>query len=204
MVKEGIFEPLEYLGWAVPIVPVRKSDGYVRICGEYKVTVNKVFQCDKYPVPRTEDLATLNGGERFSKLDLSHAYQQLVLDESSGKYLTVNIHKGLFQHGILSAAWIFQREMEKRLSYVPFTVLRMDDILISGKNDNEHFRNLENVLDIVKKSGLRLKKKKCLFMASEVTYLGFRINKNGVNPLPEKVADLLNAKTPKNTTQLKS
>ena len=41
-------------------------------------------------------------------------------------------------------------------------------------------------------------------MASEVTYLGLRINKNGVNLLPEKIADLLNAKKPKNTTQLKS
>ena len=70
--------------------------------------------------------------------------------------------------------------MEKRLSHVPFTVLRMDDILISGKNDSEHFQNLESVLDIVKKCGLRLKKKKCVFMASELTCLGFRINKNGV------------------------
>ena len=73
-----------------------------------------------------------------------------------------------------------------------------------GKNDNEHFRNLESVLDIAKKSNLQLKKTKCIFMASEATYLGFRINKNGVNPLPEKVTDLLKAETPKNTTQLKS
>ena len=66
--------------------------------GDYKVTVNKLTQCDKYPVPRTEDLlATLNGAVRFSKLDLNHAYQQLVLDKRSGKYLTVNTHKGLFQ-----------------------------------------------------------------------------------------------------------
>ena len=108
------------------------------------------------------------------------------------------------QYGIHSAAGIFQREMEKLLSHVPFTILRMDDILISGKNDNEHFQNLKSVLDIAKKCGLRLKKKKCVFVASEVTYLGFPINKNGVNSLPEKVADLLNAETPKNTKQLKS
>ena len=55
--------------------------------------------------------------------------------------------------------------------------------------------------------GFRINKngvKKMCCMASEVSYLGFRINKNGVNPLPEKVADLPNAETPKNIMQLKS
>ena len=136
------------------------------------------------------------------KLDFSHAYQQLVLDEGSRKYLIVNTHKGLsqptrLQYGIHSVADIFQREMKKRLSHLPFTVLRMDNIFISGNNDSEHFQNLESVLDIVKKCGLQLKKKKCGFMTSEVTYLGFQINKNGVEPLPEKEADLLNVETPK-------
>ena len=71
-----IIEPLVYSEWAAPIVPVPKSDGSVWICRDYKVLVNKVTQFDKYLVRRTEDLlATLNGGERFLKLDLSHAYQ---------------------------------------------------------------------------------------------------------------------------------
>ena len=75
----------------------------------------------------------------------------LFLDEGSRKYLTVNTRKGLFQptrlqYDIHSAAGIFQREMEKRS--------RMDDIIISGKNDNEHSRSLESVLGIVEKCGL--------------------------------------------------
>ena len=75
LVSENIFQPVEYLEWASPIVPVKKPDGSIRICGDYKVSVNKVSKCDKYPVPKTEDLlATLNGGKRFSKLDLSQAY----------------------------------------------------------------------------------------------------------------------------------
>ena len=85
-------------------------------CWDYKSTVKKVTQYNKYPVPKTEDLlATLNGGERFLKLDLSHAYQQLVLDEDSRKYLTVNTPKGLFQptrlqYGIHSAEGIFKEK----------------------------------------------------------------------------------------------
>ena len=62
MVKEDIIEPFKYSEWAAPIVPVRKSDGSVHIFGDYKMTVNKVLQCGKYPVTKTEDLlATLNG-----------------------------------------------------------------------------------------------------------------------------------------------
>ena len=88
-----------------------------------KVSVNKVSKRGKYPVPKTEDLlATLNGKKRFSKLDLSQAYQQLLLHEDSKELLTVNTHKGLFQpnrlqFGVNSAAGIFQREMEKKIKW---------------------------------------------------------------------------------------
>ena len=209
LVKEGIFEPVNHSKWATPIVPIVKKDGGIRICGDYKQTVNRASNCDKYPVPKTEDLlATLNGGEKFSKLDLSQAYQQLTLEPKSREYLTINTHKGLFQptrlqYGVHSAAGIFQREMEKRLSHVPFTIVRMDDILISGKSDKEHIENLTAVFEILETYGLRLKEKKCVFMMPEVIYLGFRINKEGVAPVPERVEDLKEAKTPGDVTQLK-
>ena len=63
---------------------VPKPDGSVRICGDYKVTINPDLEVDHYPLPTLEDLfATLAGGLKFSKLDLSHAYQQVLLDEKS-------------------------------------------------------------------------------------------------------------------------
>ena len=50
--------------WAAPIVPV-KEDGTIRICGDYKQTVNKATKCDKYSIPKTEDIfAALNKGGR--------------------------------------------------------------------------------------------------------------------------------------------
>ena len=124
-------------------------------------------------MPKTEDLlATLNGGKRFSKLDLSHAYQQLLLSEDSKELLTVNTHKGLFQlnrlqYGVHSAAGIFQREMEKRLIGIPFIIVRMDDILVSGKSDEEHLQNLEKVIAILHKHGIKLKKAKCIFVVNK-------------------------------------
>ena len=95
LVKEGTIEPVEFSEWATPIVPIVKEDGTIRICGDYKQTINQAAKLDNYPIPKIEDLyATLGGGMEFTKLDLSQAYRQLELDEESKKYTTINTHKG--------------------------------------------------------------------------------------------------------------
>ena len=86
---------MEFADWAAPIVPVLKQDGTVHICGDYKLTVNCAAKLDKYPLPRIEDLFTsLAGGTSFMKLGLAHAYQQVLLDDESKKFVTINTPKG--------------------------------------------------------------------------------------------------------------
>ena len=67
---------VEVAEWAAPIVAVLKPDKTnIRICGDFKQTVNPVSSLDKYPIPKIEDLfSTLAGGKVFSKIDLSQAY----------------------------------------------------------------------------------------------------------------------------------
>ena len=111
--SEGIISPVEFTEWAAPIVPVVKQDGSVRICGDYKCTVNQVSKLDNYPIPKTEDLlATLGGGNKFTKLDMSQAYQQLLLDEESKKFTTINTHKGLYQFNIIDCPLGFHQRPE--------------------------------------------------------------------------------------------
>ena len=154
LVKAGVYQQVTYSKWAAPIVPVAKEDGTVRICGDYKLTVNQAAALDNYPVPKTEDLlATLNGAKLFCKLDVSQAYQQLKLDEQSREYLTVNTHKGLYQptrlqYGVHSASGIFQREMERRLGHIQRLTVRVDDILIAGINQKEMLENLRETLTV--------------------------------------------------------
>ena len=84
----GIITPVSFSDWAAPIVTVMKSDTNICICGDYKVTINQAYQPDSYPLPRVDDLfAALSGGTILSKLDLSHAYQQILLDDESKKNL---------------------------------------------------------------------------------------------------------------------
>ena len=95
-------EPIQFSRWAAPIVPVLKQDKTARICGDYKLTVNQVSKLEEYPLPRVEDLfATLAGGKLFTKFERSQAYQQLLLDEDSKEYVTINTHKGLFKYNRL-------------------------------------------------------------------------------------------------------
>ena len=74
--EQGVIEPVQFSDWAAPVVPVLKKGGSVRLCGDYKVTVNKAAKVDQYPLPRIDDLfASLSGEKEFTKLDPSHAYQ---------------------------------------------------------------------------------------------------------------------------------
>lgn len=89
LAAEGILEPVQYSDWASPIVPVLKADKTIRVCGDFKQTIN----------PKVEDLFTsFAGGKLFSKIDLSQAYQQVPLDEESRKYVVINTSKGLFRY----------------------------------------------------------------------------------------------------------
>lgn len=100
--KEGIITKVDWSEWATPIVPVPKSNGSVRICGDFKVTINPELKVDHYPLPRIEDVfANLSAGEKFTKIDLRQAYLQLEMEEESKKYLTINTHKGLFRYNRL-------------------------------------------------------------------------------------------------------
>ena len=191
---EGVLKPIQFADWAAPIVPILKSDKKsVRICGDFKQTVNRAAKLDSYPIPKIEDLfAELAGGKTFSKLDLSQAYQQVELDEESKAYVVINTQRGLFQYqrlpyGIASAPGIFQRIMEGLLRDIPGVVVYLDDILITGRTDEEHLAALETVLARLEKAGLRLQRKKCYFMMSSVEYLGHRIDSKGLHPTEEKL-----------------
>ena len=98
LTKEGIIEPVQFAEWAAPIVPVLKSDKKsVRVCGDFKLTINQASKLDSYPIPKVEDLFAA-GGKMFTKLDVSQAYQHIGLEESSKNYVVINTQKGLFRY----------------------------------------------------------------------------------------------------------
>ena len=206
----GVLERVEVADWAAPIVAVPKKDGRVRICGDYKVTINPMLDVNQYPLPRPEDLfATLAGAKRFTKLDISHAYNQLILDEESRPYLTINTHRGLYRYnhlpfGVASAPAVFQKTMDTILRGLKGVICYIDDILITGVTEAEHLEHLEQVLHRLQEHGTRLKKEKCYFMQQSVQYLGHRIDAEGLHTTDDKLKAIMKAPPPKNVTELRS
>ena len=206
----GTIEPVQYSEWVAPIVPVMKSDGTVRICGDYKLIVNKVSKLDGYSIPNLDDLYTkLVGGQTFTELDLSHAYEQMLVDENSKELLTINTHKGLYRYnglpyGVASAPGIFQRTVEGLLQGNPSTGVLLDNIFITGPSTEEHLDKIEKVLRRLSDAGLRLKAVKCQFMKSVLECLGHRGDAEGFHSVEAKVKAIQEAPAPKNLTKLKS
>ena len=208
--RQGIVEKVTHSDWAAPIVPVPKKDGRFRICGDYKVTVNQVLNVEQYPLPRPDDIfATLAGGKYFSKLDLSQAYLQVQLDEDSRDYVTINTHQGLYRYtrlpfGVASAPALFQKLMDTVLQGIPRVACYIDDILVSGSDKGQHLTTLKEVFRRLEEHGFRLKQAKCEFLMSSVEYLGHLIDQDGIRPLPNKVAAIINAPSPTNIQELRS
>ena len=131
------------------------------------------------------------------------------MDPSSRKYLTISTHKSLYQYtrlpfGVVSAPAIFQHVMERILDGVPGVCCYLGDNLVTRESDQDHFQNLQETLQRLHPSGLRLKKVKCKFMKDSVQYLGYRISAAGIRAAREKIEVVLKAATPTKTGELRS
>ncbi|XP_031571846.1 uncharacterized protein K02A2.6-like [Actinia tenebrosa] len=208
--NKGVLTKTEWSEWATPVVPVLKSDGSVRLCGDFKVTVNPQIQAEQYPLPRIEDLfANLAGGQKFSKIDLKQAYHQMELEEESKKFLTINTHMGLFQYnrlvfGITSAPAIWQQTMDQLVGDIPNTTCLIDDILITGPTEGKHMENLEKVLKQLSVHGLRANPQKCAFLQDKIEFCGHEIDAQGLHKKKDKVEAILKAPRPKDVKEVRS
>ncbi|XP_046811262.1 uncharacterized protein K02A2.6-like [Lucilia cuprina] len=94
-----VIESVNSSEWASPIVVARKPNGSIRICADFKATLNSQIEVDRYPIPRIEDLFhKLQGGQYFSKIDLSDVYLQIELSENSKKFMVINTPFGLYKY----------------------------------------------------------------------------------------------------------
>eukprot|EP00105_Crassostrea_gigas_P033303 XP_011456634.2 PREDICTED: uncharacterized protein K02A2.6 [Crassostrea gigas] len=208
--QAGVISPVKFSDWATPIVPLPKANGKMRICGDYKVTLNPAMKIEQYPLPKIADIfASFGGGQKFSKIDLTQAYLQMEVDEVSRNLLTINTHKGLFcfnrlPFGIASAPAIWQRAMNQVLTNIPKTKCILDDMIITGSTDEEHLQNLSLVLQRLEQYGLRANLDKCQFSKDQINYCGHVIDKAGLHTSNEKTNAVENAPTPENVSQLRS
>ncbi|KFD69447.1 hypothetical protein M514_07922, partial [Trichuris suis] len=210
LVKDGLLEPVADPKWTTPLVCVLKRDGSMRVCADYRATVNPAISNNVYPLLTLDEaFAALAGGKCFTRLDLRNAYLQRPVDEASSNILTVNTPLGLHRvnrlpFGLKSAPAIFQRVMVSLLMDIEGVQVLLDDILISGSSQAEHWTRVYAVLQRLKEAGLRLKSEKCIFEANEVAFLGHKISPEGISPTEDKVQAIRKAPAPQNKAELQA
>jgi hypothetical protein len=151
-------------------------------------------------------LSELSDGVMFSKLDANSGFWQVKLDPKCKLLTTFVTPWGRFcfkrmPFGISSAPEYFQRTMERILKGLEGVICLMDDILVYGKNADEHWFRLSKVLKRVEKSGMTLRKEKCEFGCSEIKFLGHLVSGVGIKPDPDKVKDVIYMMPPTTKTE---
>lgn len=194
--------------WAAPLHLAPKKNGGWRVCGDYR-RLNSVTIPDRYPVPFIQDVSSMLFGKKiFSSLDLESAYNQIPIAPDDIPKTAVITPFGLFEFtvmtfGLRNAGQTFQRFLHQTLGDLDFVFSYIDDLLIASSCEMEHEKHLHIVFERLDQAGLKLNLEKCNFGKSEIEFLGYLINKDGICPPPEKVKAILDFSKPKNILELR-
>ncbi|KAK2710413.1 hypothetical protein QYM36_011810 [Artemia franciscana] len=191
------------------MVMVEKKDGGVRLCID-PVDLNKAIKRPYYPVPSFEDaVAELDGAAVFSRLDARSGYWILPLSTRSSYYTTFSTIYGRYRwkrypFGLVSAQDEFQRKMEEAFEGLEGIRILVDDILVYGKNREEHDQRLSAVLRRARKKRIRFNSEKCEFSKDKGKYFGHIISRDGIKPDPEKIRAIQDMPSPQSKEELQT
>ena len=210
MLQQGVIQPSSS-PWSAPIVLVKKKNGQMRMCVNYK-DLNNITKKDNYPLPRIDELLdSLQGSRWFTSLDLFSGFWQIKIRPEDVEKTAFITSEGLYEFvvmpfGLCNAPATFQRTMdtifqkEKR----HFIKVYMDDLNIHSKTFEEHLQHLQITFDRIRAANLRIKPDKCHFCSQEIKFLGHVVNEQGIQPDPSKITKVANYPVPRNLTELRA
>lgn len=193
--------------YASPIVVVRKKDGTIRMCIDYR-TLNSRTIPDQYTTPRIDERT---GSKWFSCLDLRSSYYQIAMKEEDKEKTAFICPLGFYEfermpQGITGAPATFQRLMEKAVGDMNLlqVLVYLDDFIIFGRTLEDHEARLLKVLDRLREVGLKISLDKCRFCQTKVKYVGHIVSADGVATDPGKVEAITTWPRPTNLKTLQS
>ena len=166
--------------WGAPVLLIPKKDGGWRVVFDYRI-LNMATVKDRYPLPRIDDLLqNLRGSAIFSSVDALDGFHQVPMDTNDIDKTAVVTPFGSYvwrvmPMGLANAPAMFQRMMNRIFGALPFLKVYMDDILVHSANVEQHFKHLEEFLEVCLQNDIRLKRSKCYFFHQTLEWVGFRI-----------------------------
>ena len=198
-----------YPRWAPNVVLVRKKDGSLRLCIDFR-KLNQRTVCDGYQLPRVDETFNkMYGAKWFSSLDLQSGYWQVEMREEDKAKTAFRVGElGFYEcnrmpFGLTNAPATFQRLMEQTLQNLPNVIVFIDDIVVFSATFEDHLEKLDKVFERLKEAGLKLKPKKCHLFKRKVKYLGHVISDQGIETDPGKTDVICAWPVPKTTHELR-
>lgn len=196
---------------AAPILFVKKKDGTLRLCVDYR-GLNRVTVRDRYPLPLVGELLDrLSTARFFSKIDLRNAYHQIRIAEGDEWKTAFKTRYGLYEYrvmpfGLTNAPASFQHLVNATFHDMvdKYVIAYLDDIMIYSDTREEHTQHVKNVLQRLRESKLFTKPEKCEFYSDRVDFLGYSITKEGISMDIEKISSISKWPTPNSVTQVRS
>ncbi|KAJ9539506.1 LOW QUALITY PROTEIN: hypothetical protein OSB04_032239 [Centaurea solstitialis] len=197
--------------WGAPILFVKKKDGSMRMCIDYR-ELNKLTVKNRYPLPRIDDLFDqLQGAAWFSKIGLRSGYHQVKVREEDVQKTAFRTRYGHFEFvvmpfGLTNAPAVFMDLMNRvcRPMLDKSVIVFIDDILIYSKTKEDHVMHLIEVLETLRRERLYAKFSKCDFWLQEVQFLGHLVNREGIKVDPAKIEAVMKWEVPKTPTDIRS
>ena len=223
-VDEGIFEPVpaeEPITWCSPIVVQPKprylqvakdelQSNMIRACIDLRVPNKCMERTRIIQAPVVEDfIHKFHDCVVFSKLDLRSGYHQLMLHPASRAIVTFstpweNFRPKRLIFGAKASQDLFDDMMFRIFGDIPMCLNQRDDILIGGRNIDEHNATLKMVFQRAEDFGVTFNLEKCQFGVEELEFYGYRFTKDGLKPTPDKVRAVKESSQPETKGAVKN
>jgi transposase InsO family protein len=213
MLRKGIIRPSQspYNSpiWVVGKKPDDSGKEKIRLVIDYR-KLNKKTVEDKFPLPNIDDLIyQLGQSKYYTTLDLASGFHQLEMDPESIEKTAFSTDQNHYEFlrmpfGLKNAPPTFQRAMNGLFAGRPNVLVYLDDIIIYSNTFNEHLEHLKTVFQILEKNRLTVQPDKSKFGRSELKFLGYWIDREGIRPDPDKVKAISKMTLPQSEKQIKS
>ena len=210
LTKSGFIQPSKS-PFGAPILFVKKKDGTMRMCIDYRA-LNNISVKNKYPLPRVDELFDrLQGAKYFSKIDLRSGYHQIRIDPEDVSKTAFRTRYGHYEFlvlpfGLTNAPATFMHLMHQtfRDHLDDFVIVFLDDILIYSKTLEEHQKHVSIIMEILRREKLYAKESKCELFKTEVEFLGHIVGRSGLRMMEDKIKAVVEWPAPTKATEVRS